>query len=103
MAQALQRHQGGWAVLYHLSTEDAPKPLFMAQLPMVYQHFIHTKDFRNAPELLALAANLTHDRSIAEVGDHCARRITWWGLLLNKQMLTGVDLEEALPYRIKIC
>ena len=56
-------------MLYHLSMEDAHKPLFMAQLPLVYQHLIHTEDLRSAPELLALAVNLTHDRRIAEVGD----------------------------------
>lgn len=64
----LQRHLGGWAVLYHLSMDDAYKPLFMAQLPLIYEHFINTEDFRSAPELLALVVNITHDRRIAEVG-----------------------------------
>lgn len=64
----LQRHPGGWAVLYHLSMDDVHKPLFMAQLPLIYEHFIHTEDFRSAPELLALVVNITHDRRIVEVG-----------------------------------
>lgn len=82
VSQALQRHQGGWAVLYHLSMEDAHKPLFMVHLPLVYQHFIHTENFRSAPELLALAVNVTHDRRIAEVGDQIAKHVCLESLLL---------------------
>lgn len=64
----LQQHPGAWALLYHLSMEDRHKRLFMAQLPLVYEHFIRAEDLRDSPELLALAVNVTHDRLIAEVG-----------------------------------
>ena len=61
------QHQGGRGVLYLLSMEDAHRPLFMKCLPAVYRQLIGAPDLRAAPELLALAINLTHDKRLAEV------------------------------------
>ncbi len=60
-------HEGGWGLLYHLSMEDSHKPLFMPLLPLVYRRLMAAESLRNAPELLALAVNLTHDPAVAGV------------------------------------
>ena len=47
--------------------ERAHRPAFMPVLPLVYSHLLGAPSLGNAPELAALAVNLTQDRQLAEV------------------------------------
>ena len=66
MSLALPDHQGAWALLYQLSMERAHRPAFMPVLPLVYSHLLGAPSLGNAPELVALAVNLTQDGQLAE-------------------------------------
>lgn len=71
----LPGHQGAWALLYQLSMDRAHRAAFMQSLPLVYSHLLSMPSLRDAPELVALAVNLTQDRQLAEVRAGC---LTCW-------------------------
>ena len=57
------------ALLYHLSMDDAVKSMFAHTnaVPVVLDFLLQVEDLHAAPELIALAVNLTHDDRCAAV------------------------------------
>lgn len=56
-------------ILYHLSIEDGHKSLFTYTdaIPIILDMLMSVNDLRQAPELIALAVNLTQNQRNAEV------------------------------------
>lgn len=56
-------------ILYHLSIEDGHKSLFTYTdgIPIILEMLMSVNDLRQAPELIALAVNLTQNQRNAEV------------------------------------
>ena len=56
-------------LLYHISIEEENKSMFTYTdaIPVVFKMLMSVEDLRSAPELIALAVNLTQNQRNAEV------------------------------------
>lgn len=59
-------------LLYHLSIEEGHKSLFAFTdaIPIIFNMLMSVTDFRQTPELIALAVNITQNQRNAEVDSH---------------------------------